>query len=127
MEKFEKEDVLIDQIERNPIYKGRQVYRGEPVFCSEYGGIKWDTETKKNNYNESWGYGDAPKTKEEFVERFEGLTNAIMNNSKIMGLCYTQLYDVEQEKNGLYTYDRKPKFNMNIFKEILSRKAKIEE
>ena len=24
-------------------------------------------------------------------------------------MCYTQLYDVEQETNGLYYYDRSPK------------------
>ena len=28
-----------------------------------------------------------------------------------MGFCYTQLYDVEQEVNGLYTYDREDKFD----------------
>ena len=36
----------------------------------------------------------------------------IINNPEIMGFCYTQLYDIEQEKNGLYTYSRKPKFDM---------------
>ena len=30
-------------------------------------------------------------------------------------------------KDGLYTYDRKPKFDMKIFKEINSKKAAIEE
>lgn len=29
----------------------------------------------------------------------------------IIGICYTQLTDVEQEINGLMTYDRKPKFD----------------
>ncbi len=28
------------------------------------------------------------------------------------GYCYTQLTDVEQEQNGIYNYDRTPKFNM---------------
>ena len=45
----------------------------------------------------------------------------------MFGFCYTQLYDVEQEQNGLYTYDREPKFDMNIFKEINSRKAAFED
>ena len=44
-----------------------------------------------------------------------------------MGLCYTQLTNVEQEQNGLYTYDRQPKFDPAIFKAILSRKAAIED
>jgi len=42
-------------------------------------------------------------------------------------LCYTQLYDIEQEVNGLYTYDRKPKFDPEILYEINSRRAAIEE
>ena len=35
--------------------------------------------------------------------------------------------DIEQEKNGLYTYSRKPKFDINIFKEINSQTAEIEK
>ena len=45
----------------------------------------------------------------------------------MFAFCYTQLYDVEQEKNGLYTYERQAKFDMEIFKKINSRKAKIED
>ena len=42
--------------------------------------------------------------------------------------CYTQLYDVEQEQNGLYTYEREAKFeDMDFFKEANTRKAIIEE
>jgi len=96
-----------------------QKYKGEPVFVSEYGGIQWG--------EKGWGYGNAPKTPEDFVERFEGLTNAFMGNGDICGVCYTQLYDIEQEINGLYTYEREAKFDVNIFKNILSKKAKIEE
>jgi len=96
----------------------------QPFFMSEYGGIKWDV--KSGNAN-AWGYGEAPKTEEEFVERYRGLTNVLLDNPTIFGFCYTQLYDIEQETNGLYNYDRTPKFDMNIFKEINSRKAAIED
>ena len=101
----------------------RHVYKGEPVFVSEYGGIKWDAD----GGIECWGYGNAPKTEEEFIERYRGLTKALMENDKMFGFCYTQLYDVEQEKNGLYTYGRVPKFDMDIFKNINSAKAAIED
>ena len=50
-----------------------------------------------------------------------------MDNPQIFGFCYTQLYDVEQERNGLYNYDRSEKFDMTLFKAINSRKAAIEE
>ena len=121
---LEKEDIIMDQTARCEHTKDRQKYTpGQAVFASEYGGIKWDVE----NNGEAWGYGNAPKTEEEFIERYRGLTNTLLKNSKMMGFCYTQLYDLEQEKNGLYTYSRKPKFDMSIFKEINTQKARIEE
>lgn len=100
----------------------RQQYDGKlPVFISEYGGIGWTKEEK------AWGYGNMPKSEEEFIQRFCGLTSAILDNPRIMGLCYTQLTNVEQEQNGLYTYDRQPKFDVNIFREVLTKKAAIED
>ena len=123
LKKLEDEDTVLCQVARDPKHKRRQIYTGGPVFASEYGGIKWDVEQDIA----SWGYGNAPQSEEEFIARYKGLTEAIMKNPKIMGLCYTQLYDVEQEKNGLYTYERVPKFDMTIFKKIISQKAAIED
>ena len=91
-----------------------------PVFVSEYGGIRWAPE------GNGWGYGDAPATPEEFLARFEGLTRALLENPCITGLCYTQLTDVEQEVNGLYTYDRRPKFDVSNFRRVLSAPAASE-
>ena len=103
----------------------RQHYKkGQPVFISEYGGIKWDVEQQNES---AWGYGEAPKTEEEFIARYKGLTECLLSNPNIMGFCYTQLYDIEQEVNGLYTYDRKPKFDPEIFKKINEQPAAIEE
>ncbi|MBR0326291.1 MAG: hypothetical protein IIX09_00650 [Clostridia bacterium] len=51
----------------------------------------------------------------------------MLDNSAMHGFCYTQLYDVEQEQNGIYTYDRKPKLDVSIIKEINTRKAAIED
>lgn len=98
--------------------------KGVPVFISEYGGIKWDVEGVNE---QSWGYGDGPKTEEEFFSRYKGLTDALLDDVHMFGFCYTQLYDVEQEMNGLYTYSRKPKFDMKLIKAINSRKAAIED
>ncbi len=60
------------------------------------------------------------------MERYEGLTSALLDNPYIFGFCYTQLYDIEQEVNGLYTYDREPKFNMDRIRAVNMRKAAIE-
>ena len=104
-------------------HDNRQKYTGGPTFVSEYGGIRWSVNENEQN---AWGYGDAPKNKYEFIERYKGLTDALLDNSEMFGFCYTQLYDVEQEQNGLYTYSRKAKFEPSIFKAINSRTAKIE-
>ena len=95
-----------------------------PTFISEYGGIGWDLDDTMGN---SWGYGTTPASPEEFISRFKGLAEAILFHPKMSGLCYTQLTDVEQEQNGLYTYDRRPKFDPAIFHAILTQKAAIEE
>ena len=99
----------------------RQKHKGEPAFVSEYGGIQW------TDFKEAWGYGNEPKSLDEFYERFKGLTDALLDNTKMFALCYTQLTDVEQERNGLFNYDRSPKFDAAKLKEIMSRKAAIED
>ena len=99
-----------------------QPYYKQPIFVSEYGGIRWVDESI-----EGWGYGNAPKTAEEFFARYKGLTETMLNNKEIFGFCYTQLYDIEQEVNGLYTYDRKEKYDIGIIREINQQKAAIED
>ena len=104
-------------------FPDRQQWEGQPVFISEYGGIKWSLSEEQN----AWGYGNAPKTEEEYINRYRDLTNALLDNDQMFAFCYTQLTDVEQEQNGIYTYDRKVKVDPAIFKEINTRKAAIED
>lgn len=114
--------------EDRPFFRKWYKYiKGMPAFISEYGGIKWNPDDDGADREKSWGYGDAPKTEEEFIARYKGLTDSMLDNRNMFGFCYTQLYDVEQEQNGLYTYGRKPKFDMKIFHDINARKAAIED
>ena len=85
-------------------------YRGQPFFVSEFGGTRWGPDAGSGD--DSWGYGDTPATVEDFYGRFEGLCRALLDNPRVAGYCYTQLTDVYQEQNGLYTFDRKPKFDL---------------
>ena len=118
----ERYDPLMTEGVLNDLLKSKQTYHGEPTFLSEYGGIPWLTD------DTGWGYGKKhPQTKEEFIERFRGLTDTLLDNYKMFGLCYTQLTDIEQEQNGLYTYNREPKFDVDVIRSILSRKAAIED
>ena len=92
---------------------------GQPFFIDEYGGIKWiDGQQFAQN---SWGYGEGPRTLDEFYTRLAGLTDVILAVPYMSGYCYTQLTDVEQEQNGVYNYDRTPKFDMNRIHAIFSK------
>ena len=93
-----------------------------PYLLDEFGGIKC-AETQPEGGN-SWGYGNAAPTREDFYTRLEALVKAIVDHSdKICGFCYTQLTDVEQEQNGVYYYDRGEKFDMGRVKAIFQMKA----
>ncbi len=94
-----------------------------PFFLSEYGGFKWPVSAG------GWGYGNAPQTEDEFEERFNTFARVLLGNPDVCGLCYTQLYDVEQEQNGLYYYSREAKFSearMDRMARALRQKAAIE-
>lgn len=73
----------------------------KPVFISEYGGIAMEDHT-----NNSWGYFGKVRDEAEFLARYEAITHAFLKLPWVWGLCYTQLTDVYQEKNGLMTMDR---------------------
>jgi hypothetical protein len=92
---------------------------GVPFMISEVGGIGWATEG-------GWGYGNGPKTLDEFYARYKGTIDAMLDNPNLFGFCYTQLTDIEQEKNGLYYYDRSPKFDAKKLYEITARQAAYE-
>ncbi|MFH1086118.1 MAG: sugar-binding domain-containing protein [Chloroflexota bacterium] len=87
-------------------------YRGQPYLVDEFGGIKWIPRPDMQFAENSWGYGEGPRTLDEFYTRLEGQVDALLSHPHITGFCYTQLTDVEQEQNGIYNYDRTGKFDM---------------
>ncbi|MDP9054014.1 MAG: glycoside hydrolase family 2 [Acidobacteriota bacterium] len=94
-------------------------YNGTPVFVSEFGGIGYvrpeDLPAAPKN---AWGYSGLETDPAEALKRMRGLYEAIAKIQRIAGICYTQLYDVEQEVNGLLTYDRKLKFDPKLIRAI---------
>ena len=102
-------------------FAGRQTYDGAaPRFVSEYGGIRWSEDSS------GWGYGETPVSPEAFLARYEGLTCALLDDPQQIGFCYTQLTDVEQEQNGLYTDRREPKFPPEAIAAVNRRPAAAE-
>ncbi len=106
-------------------------YQGQPYVVDEYGGTWWDpnaVETEQAaDRKSSWGYGKRPTDIEEVYHRIEKLTAILLNHPNIAGYCYTQLTDIEQEQNGIYTYDRQEKFDAKRLKKYFGAPAAIEE
>jgi hypothetical protein len=92
-------------------------YNGTPVVLSEFGGIAFIPPGHQAPA-EAWGYSGVEKTADTALARLRGLYQAIARIPGFAGLCYTQLTDVEQEVNGLMTYDRKLKFDPKLVREI---------
>ena len=86
-----------------------------PLFVSEYGGIGWAIG------EDGWGYGATVPDEAAFFARLEGLTDVLLAVPEVFGFCYTQLYDVEQEQNGLLTYDRAAKFPAEKLRAIFAK------
>ena len=99
-------------------------YRGQPYFCSEFGGIWWDP--AGTHGRDSWGYGRPPRDEGEFLERFAALVSVLLDDPRMFGYCYTQLTDTFQERNGLYRADRSPKFDTSRLRDIQRRRAAFE-
>ncbi|UFT98660.1 glycoside hydrolase family 2 [Radiobacillus kanasensis] len=94
------------------IYAKGYRYNGVPIMLTEYGGIAY-----KVDDSDGWGYS-AVTSSEELLAEYKAYTNALFASPIISGFCYTQLTDVEQEINGLLTYDRKPKCDLSEIKKV---------
>ncbi len=92
-------------------------YNSSPIYLSEFGGIAF---VPPGHYEaaDAWGYAGVEKTAGDVIQRLKGLYSALEKLPQIAGFCYTQLTDVEQEINGLLTYDRKPKFDIKQIKQM---------
>ncbi len=97
-------------------------YAGQPYFVSEMGGFRYDPGEQPG----SWGYGSSARDAHEFLSRISACCGALLDNPGVSGFCYTQLYDIDPERNGILTFEREPKLDLALLKQALSRSAAIE-
>jgi hypothetical protein len=93
-----------------PLFARGSRYRGQPIVLSEVGGflaIPQNVPPEKRDL--LYKFYDSFQKPEELLEKYHDLMNGIGSLPFLAGFCYTQLTDIEQEINGLLTYDRKPK------------------
>lgn len=88
--------------------------QGAPIVLSEFGGIGFDITHKESK---AWGYTSAA-SEEQFVGDYKRVLDVVLGSPVLAGFCYTQLTDVEQEVNGIMTYDRKWKCDPECICEI---------
>lgn len=90
-----------------------------PLFMSEYGGTFWKAdENARRKQDTAWKRWKDPESEQEVIDRYVGLTTVLLKCPHFCGFCYTQLTDVEQEANGLFTYDRGQKFSPESLQRI---------
>lgn len=77
------------------------------VLLSEFGGVGLDLEGDRSR-DGRFDYASATDT-EDLFDRFRRLVAAAESVPDLSGWCWTQLADVEQERNGLLAADRTPK------------------
>jgi len=92
-----------------PPYLPGFAYRGEPIVLSEFGGLSMSGD--EMGYERVADAGKLLKTYREMVE-------ALMQPGPVEGFGYTQLTDIEQEQNGLLTFDRQPKVDPERLREV---------
>ncbi len=111
---------------KNKVLKGKN----KVLFLSECGGFSRYIDNHVFS-NALYGYGDT-NSENDLTNRIIELYEKMVFPSLINGLCgciYTQLSDVEDEINGLYTYDRKVcKVNVQNFNKVWTKiKGEIEK
>lgn len=98
------------------IFTSKIDYTSKPIVLSEFGG--WGLKGQKPIIRRPvCYYGDGFDNVNDLLETYE---KAVINIAKLKGIagyCYTQLYDVEGELNGLLTYDRRNKVNRRRIRE----------
>lgn len=80
-----------------------------PIILSEFGGYSYKIPEHSFKKRKNYGYGKASSV-EELTQKISELYEKQIVPAVSKGLCgaiYTQAYDIEEETNGLFTYDRK--------------------
>lgn len=95
-----------------PIFANGFGYQDQPILLTEFGGIGFDVSGQPG-----WGYTSVENA-EDFVKDYRRIMEAVYASTGLWGYCYTQLSDVEQEINGLVTYDRQPKCDLAAIKAV---------
>ncbi|USW54063.1 Putative glycoside hydrolase, family 2, immunoglobulin-like beta-sandwich [Septoria linicola] len=118
---------------------------GAPVMCTEFGGINIAASNHRPDQQSSAsGNKDKPKRLEEkimgddverkvnwgyttasdaadLLRRIDDMVMSTVQEGHVCGLVWTQFSDIEQEQNGLYTYDRREKLPAAEMRKVMEK------
>lgn len=89
----------------------------KPKVVGEWGGIALPI--KGHTWTEGWGYQKVASA-DDLLQRIRFQATQLFEAPHLSGFVYTQLSDVEQEMNGLLTYDRLPKADVARIARVFS-------
>jgi hypothetical protein len=99
-----------------PLFAEGCAYAGQPIMVTEWGGF----------FLKGWGEV-APILQERrgvepdadaYLARYREMVEAFDSIPELMGDCWTQLTDIDDEPNGLLTEDRRPKVDPDAIRAI---------
>jgi beta-galactosidase/beta-glucuronidase len=91
------------------IFAGGAAHHGQPVMLTEVGGFLDVPDVPAEERDRIYRIYASVSSGEELLRKYRDLMEGIRDLPFVSGFCYTQLTDIEQELNGLLTYDRRPK------------------
>jgi len=93
---------------------------GLPVLLTECGGVGYQAHSveEADNDHEIFAYGDLPSNRAELERRIRAIAQDINSAQALRGFVWTQLTDVQQEMNGLLTFERTPKLPLASLSEV---------
>jgi beta-galactosidase/beta-glucuronidase len=92
-------------------------YNKSPLYLSEFAGIGFIL-PGDNVASNAWGYQGLEPSGVAALGRLQSLYSGLTQLHNLIGICITQLTDVEQEVNGLLTYHRQPKYDLSEIKKL---------
>ncbi len=97
-------------IDNKPLFVLGSRYRGQPIMLSEVGGfLQVPRGVPKDKRDMLFEFYGSCRSSDELLVKYGDLMAGIAALGFVAGFCYTQLTDIEQETNGLLTYDRQAK------------------
>ena len=113
------DDLVVD----TPLFKrtgqlpGAKV-QGLPLLITECGGVGFVADAP---VDAPFAYGERPDTIDALEARIRCTVNVLLEHPVPQGYVWTQLTDVQQEINGLLTFERTPKLEIEVLRSIFSR------